>query len=499
MRSSFMSAICLLLINVCIAQNVGIGTVNPQATLDVKGNQRIGGVNHFMNYDSATGNLLFNNRIAISDLSDGWLRLNQSNNYSNGISTPNIFRADGPIYTPVLYDLNNSGYYIDPASTSNTNVLRFNTADCLNGYCPPNGAIRFTPNFHLNSNAGNAVIMNWDNGTTGNTQTFRVGNGVGADAFYVNANGNVVAMGNIGINAASPNYPLSFPNVLGDKISLWGNSGAHYGFGMQSSLMQIYTDVQTSDIAFGYGSSGAFTESMRMKGNGTIQFPASLQKKIILYPGSTGDAGLGVFGNEMRIASDYSGADITFGYDNRSTGFAEKFRMKANGALAINGSAGAAGQVLQTNGSGSSPSWINNPVSDMYNYAEEIPATGQIQLADGQQGAIPGLSKQLNLTKPSKVIVRFMLMTFGVSCTFCGGSTFDVWIVLDGANTGYIRKTVDNANGMSVDGCRIFTLGPGTHNISLSAITLTGPDVLFAINPPTVYPSFLLIEVIPDH
>ena len=30
------------------AQNVGIGTTTPQTTLDVKGNQRIGGVNSYI-------------------------------------------------------------------------------------------------------------------------------------------------------------------------------------------------------------------------------------------------------------------------------------------------------------------------------------------------------------------------------------------------------------------------------------------------------------------
>jgi flagellar capping protein FliD len=50
--------------------------------------------------------------------------------------------------------------------------------------------MRMTPNFHLNSGAGYAVILNWDNNTTGGTQTFRIGNGQASDAFYVLANGN---------------------------------------------------------------------------------------------------------------------------------------------------------------------------------------------------------------------------------------------------------------------------------------------------------------------
>ncbi len=76
---------------------------------------------------------------------------------------------------------------------------------------------------------------------------------------------------NIGINNASPITPLSFPSTLGNKISLWGsNASAHYGFGIQSNLLQIYADQSASDIAFGYGSSGSFNETMRVRGNGRV-------------------------------------------------------------------------------------------------------------------------------------------------------------------------------------------------------------------------------------
>ena len=55
-----------------------------------------------------------------------------------------------------------------------------------------------------------------------------------------------------------------------------------------------------------------------------LAFPAYLGKKISLYPGGTGDAGFGVFGNELRMHSDYAGADITFGYDDYTLGFTER-------------------------------------------------------------------------------------------------------------------------------------------------------------------------------
>src|SRR5262249_13761037 len=42
------------------------------------------------------------------------------------------------------------------------------------------------------------------------------------------------------------------------------------GLGIQPGLLQIYCGASTGAVAFGYGSSGAFTESMRVMGNGNV-------------------------------------------------------------------------------------------------------------------------------------------------------------------------------------------------------------------------------------
>lgn len=80
----------------------------------------------------------------------------------------------------------------------------------------------------------------------------------------------VAESGNVGIGITTPGFPLSFSNSVGDKISLWGQSANHYGFGIQGALLQIHTDGAGSDVAFGYGPSAAFKETMRVKGNGNV-------------------------------------------------------------------------------------------------------------------------------------------------------------------------------------------------------------------------------------
>lgn len=228
--------------------NVGIGTVNPQQKLDI------------------AGNLALSGDVTISNLADNWLRLNQVGDYSNGIYSPGFLRIDGGIasgsagsggagtitattslFAPIFYDWNNTGYYVDPASTTNFNTLRWNNVDCINGTCPPNHAIRLTPNFHINSGTGYAVILNWDNNTTGATQTFRIGNGQGSDAFFVYANGNTFCGGEMNVGALSSGAgklnvthtsSLSSPTAL-----LYENSASYARLQFQNNTGSKYWHV----------------------------------------------------------------------------------------------------------------------------------------------------------------------------------------------------------------------------------------------------------------
>lgn len=68
----------------------------------------------------------------------------------------------------------------------------------------------------------------------------------------------------------SAGFSINFPSTVGDKISLYGESGTHYGFGIQGSLLQIHTSTAGDNIALGYGSSASFTERARIINEGEI-------------------------------------------------------------------------------------------------------------------------------------------------------------------------------------------------------------------------------------
>jgi hypothetical protein len=97
----------------------------------------------------------------------------------------------------------------------------------------------------------------------------------------------VLRNGNVGVGEINPGFALNFKSNLGDKISLYGNSGNHYGFGIQGGLLQMHTDAAAADIAFGYGSSFSFTERMRIKGNGNVGIGTSTPQAALDVAGYT--------------------------------------------------------------------------------------------------------------------------------------------------------------------------------------------------------------------
>jgi hypothetical protein len=90
----------------------------------------------------------------------------------------------------------NTAYTADYAASCTGNAASATTASQLTGGAP-NGIFRYTPNLHLNSGQGNAVYLNWDNATTGASNTLVIGNGAGGSIFTVTAQGTVVASANI--------------------------------------------------------------------------------------------------------------------------------------------------------------------------------------------------------------------------------------------------------------------------------------------------------------
>jgi len=301
---------------------------------------------------------------------------------------------------------------------------------------------------------------------------------------------------NVGIGTTTPTGPLSFASTTGNKIVLWGDGNLnHYGLGIQGGLLQIYANQPSDAIAFGFGSSGSFTErariyrsfdgleGMTVRGrlhlqngnpdnsgggggawlyhpnnasligfmgtentknigfygigsgwgftyetttgrvgigntnpNAPLSFPPSLGKKITLYPGATGDVGIGVSGNRLYLYADNPNADVAFGWDANGT-FNERFAVKPNGALAVVGNTGQPGQVLVSNGAGAAATWSAVPGGGLFVAAQT--SNSEVVNAASIVKDIPGLVANFTLTAPSRVLFQYRVRISNTACFAC--------------------------------------------------------------------------------
>jgi len=227
------------------------------------------------------------------------------------------------VSAPYAFMAANANALVDPV-TGNTLISNAGTNVTISGSIAANSF-----NGNLTDLGGSLYLDNsqliYGKNTSGNYEPFlwpRSSDNVsylnyGAGGFNIRNNSSATAMwlsplGNVGIGTTTPGFPLTFGNVLGDKLSLWGQSGNNFGFGIAGSLLQIHTDVSGSDIAFGYGTSAAMTELMRIKGSGKVGIGTSAPQRQLTVnagtatPGSdnTYQAGIGTGSKQLILGYD---------------------------------------------------------------------------------------------------------------------------------------------------------------------------------------------------
>ena len=167
---------------------------------------------------------------------------------------------------------------------------------------------------------------------------------------------------------------------------------------------------------------------------------------------------------------------MAIGYDNVGT-FVEKLAVKPTGAIAVSGDAGAAGQVLQSNGAGAAASWAS-PTAGGFNNTFMAVGTDPVLLTSSSGLVpLPGLAQTFTVTDDARVLLNMAVGVFPPPCVLCGETSVNVWVYLDGVGQRYRGETVTNGTVHTVSNTLVLNVTAGTHTVEIRAQNAGGPDL----------------------
>ncbi len=273
----------------------------------------------------------------------------------------------------------------------------------------------------------------------------------------------------------------------GATIMQYGVAGAYnvLALGAQGNKV-AYVNGNTSRFGIGTDNPAA-----------PLGFAATVGKKVVLYPGVSNDYGLGIASGRLQIFSDgTSSGDVAIGTDAAGT-FTERFAVKNTGAIAVAGSTGSAGQVLQSNGSGAPATWVNPSAATYANtYSVTSTSSMTIDSADPYGVQVPGLTQTFSVPGNAKVLVSWTFQVSHPYCFGCPSGTTYYFVEVDGNRVGSFAISAENSMGQTAAGTFPVNVGAGTHTISMKMGDVNRSTYVGGNAP--VWPSSLTLQVIPQ-
>jgi hypothetical protein len=188
---------------------------------------------------------------------------------------------------------------------------------------------------------------------------FIIGNGT--DALSRSDAMTILKNGNVGIGNSNPGFLLDVSGRMLLRGNMGGNSAGMWFNNENNTAQSFFVGMQNDDKAGFYGNGGIGWGLTMDRNNGNVNvagklgigtaatatplsFPPTLEKKITLYPGATGDVGMAVRGNYFQIYSDNSSATVGIGYQQNAlisggnpTGFQYNLNVFGNGDATLRG------------------------------------------------------------------------------------------------------------------------------------------------------------------
>lgn len=147
------------------------------------------------------------------------------------------------------------------------------------------------------------------------------------------------------------------------------------------------------------------------------------------------------------------------------------------GALLINGTEGSPGQVLQSNGSGSVPTWATS-TNTLYNNTVALEDAGSQTLTTADNFVnLTGMSYSFSVPGNAKLYVNFDVPVVTISCAFCGYSSLYVDIDIDGSFNARYHWDVANGTGEILTGSKIISLSAGSHTVTLQGSAVGNSNI----------------------
>ncbi|MDE2312126.1 MAG: hypothetical protein KGJ93_03520, partial [Patescibacteria group bacterium] len=298
--------------------NVGIGTATPNSSLVIQNATSSQNIATFYN---AAGT---QTRFSLTDL--GVLTLS---NILNGTTFSSAVTGAGRNFTAVVGS-NQTGHMLDFTSNANTGSLPLFTVTATSTGLIGIGTS--TPSQTL-------TLQGF-----GSTDLLNIASSSGASVMYINS------AGNVGIGTSSPSKILTVGNNNQFTVDASGNLYVNGG---------ITNNGYYNTVGFGAYRFGSGSASIAGNGyTGTNDYVIlTTNNQSRLYVNGSGNVGIGTSTPSARLS--VTGTSAIDPFDVSSTSGVSLMHVNQAGALSFNGQYGTSGQILQSNGNASSPTWIS--------------------------------------------------------------------------------------------------------------------------------------------